>query len=54
MDRVELYMITINIAITTIGWIKKGIAMQSMTAFITKQFAVNSTPEISMRAFYEI
>ena len=47
-------MITIYISITTIGWIKKGIAMQSMPASITKQFAMNITPEISMRAFYEI
>ena len=54
LDKVKLYEITIYIAIITSGWMKNGMVMQSYESFITKKFAMNITPEISMRAFYEI
>lgn len=54
MDKVELSVITIYIAIITSGWIKNGIVMQSMKVFITKKFAVNIALNFSMRALHEI
>ena len=54
LDKVELCEITIYIAIITSDWMKSGMVMQSYESFITKKFAMNITPEILMRAFYEI
>ena len=54
MDKVELSVITIYIAIITNSWIKNGMVMQSMKAFITKKFAMNIALNFSMRAFHEI
>ena len=54
MDKIELFVIVIYIAVITSTWMKNRMAMQSYISIYKKKFAMNISLEISMRAFYEI